>query len=161
GVPGCPAAGREHPLWDARIRGAAGPGRAGRAGRPARGAGAAPAAARGSVAAARAVRLGPPGGKTARGLRRMARGPRGGAPAMGFYRLIEQRSRGARDYARLDPVKHSLVAALSRAAGHCPEGRWLDIGAGSGAYREVFAARARSYVGVDPAPRGPGLVRAP
>ena len=35
---------------------------------------------------------------------------------MGFYRLIEKRSRGARDYARLDPVKHSLVAALSRAA---------------------------------------------
>ena len=78
---------------------------------------------------------------------------------MGFYRLIEKRSRGARDYARLDPVKHSLVAALSRAAEQCPEGRWLDVGAGGGAYREIFASRARQYVGLDPAPRGPGMVR--
>ncbi len=77
---------------------------------------------------------------------------------MGLYRVIERRVRGARDYARLDPVKHSLVAALTRAAAGCPEGRWLDVGAGSGVHREVFAGRARPYVGLDPAPRGPGVV---
>lgn len=79
---------------------------------------------------------------------------------MGLYRLIESRVRGARDYARLDPVKNSLVRSLREAASRCPEGRWLDIGAGSGVHREIFGSRARSYVAVDPAPRGRGVVRA-
>ena len=79
---------------------------------------------------------------------------------MGFYRLIESRVRGAKDYARLDPVKKNLVRSLREAASRCPRGRWLDIGAGSGVHREIFAAMAGTYVGVDPAPRGPGGTRA-
>ena len=79
---------------------------------------------------------------------------------MGLYRLIESRVRGARDYERLDPVKHSLVACLRGAAESCPTGRWLDIGAGSGVHREIFSGRAAEYVGVDPRPRGRGLIPA-
>ncbi|HVP38328.1 MAG TPA: class I SAM-dependent methyltransferase [Candidatus Saccharimonadales bacterium] len=79
---------------------------------------------------------------------------------MGLYRLIESRVRGARDYARLDPVKASLVRALRSAAASCPEGRWLDVGAGAGVHRELFGARARLYLAVDPAPRGAGVVPA-
>ena len=78
---------------------------------------------------------------------------------MGFYRLIESRVRGPRDYMRLDPVKASLSRALSAAAARCPRGRWLDVGAGSGQHRELFAAYAGSYVAVDPSPRGPGILR--
>ncbi|MBI5837838.1 MAG: methyltransferase domain-containing protein [Candidatus Eisenbacteria bacterium] len=77
---------------------------------------------------------------------------------MGLYRLIETRVRDARDYARLDPVKSRLVTVLSAGAARCPAGRWLDIGAGSGIHREIFAGRAESYVALDPRPRGPGVV---
>jgi SAM-dependent methyltransferase len=79
---------------------------------------------------------------------------------MGLYRVIEGRVRGARDYGRLDPVKHSLVACLREGAASCPPGDWLDVGAGSGVHREIFSGRAVRYVGVDPQPRGPGLIPA-
>jgi SAM-dependent methyltransferase len=78
---------------------------------------------------------------------------------MGLYRVVESRVRDARDYARLDPVKHSLVRVLAAAAARCPAGRWLDVGAGSGVHREIFAGAALEYVALDPAPRGPGVLR--
>jgi SAM-dependent methyltransferase len=79
---------------------------------------------------------------------------------MGLYRVVEAKVRGARDYARLDPVKHSLVRVLTEAAARCPRGRWLDLGAGSGVHREIFGPWALEYVAVDPAPRGGGVVPA-
>jgi len=77
---------------------------------------------------------------------------------MGLYPLIERRVRGLADFRRLDPVKRSLVGALTAAAGRCPEGRWLDVGAGSGVHREIFRHKAGTYVAIDPAPRGRGVL---